>query len=72
MSICYDMRFPYLYRTLSQAGAQILTFLQLSHALPEKPTGIRYCELVTENGCFVECRSSVANIKMAEQPMVTA
>lgn len=25
MSICYDMRFPYLYRDLAQAGAEILT-----------------------------------------------
>lgn len=25
MSICYDIRFPYLYRALAQAGAQILT-----------------------------------------------
>ena len=25
MSICYDLRFPQLYRTLAQAGAQILT-----------------------------------------------
>lgn len=25
MTICYDMRFPYLYRDLAQAGAQILT-----------------------------------------------
>jgi len=25
LSICYDIRFPYLYRALAQAGAQILT-----------------------------------------------
>ena len=25
LSICYDLRFPYLYRTLAQAGASILT-----------------------------------------------
>ena len=25
MTICYDLRFPYLYRDLAQAGAQILT-----------------------------------------------
>jgi predicted amidohydrolase len=25
MTICYDVRFPHLYRTLAQAGAQILT-----------------------------------------------
>jgi predicted amidohydrolase len=25
LTICYDLRFPYLYRTLAQAGAEILT-----------------------------------------------
>ncbi|MDF1854986.1 carbon-nitrogen hydrolase family protein [Pseudooceanicola sp.] len=25
MSVCYDIRFPHLYRTLAQAGAQVLT-----------------------------------------------
>jgi predicted amidohydrolase len=25
MTICYDVRFPYLYRSLAQQGAQILT-----------------------------------------------
>ena len=25
MTICYDLRFPYLYRALAQAGAEILT-----------------------------------------------
>jgi len=25
LSICYDLRFPYLYRTLAQAGAEMLT-----------------------------------------------
>lgn len=25
LSICYDLRFPYLYRALAQAGAQVLT-----------------------------------------------
>ncbi len=25
MTICYDLRFPYLYRTLAQKGAEIIT-----------------------------------------------
>ena len=25
LTICYDIRFPYLYRALAQAGAEILT-----------------------------------------------
>jgi predicted amidohydrolase len=35
LSICYDMRFPALYRTLAKAGAQILT----APAAFTKPTG---------------------------------
>ena len=25
LTVCYDVRFPYLYRTLAQAGAEVLT-----------------------------------------------
>ena len=54
MTICYDMRFPYLYRTLAQAGARILT-------VPSsftQPTGRAHwhtllrCRAI-ETGCFV-------------------
>ena len=54
LSICYDVRFPQLYRALSQKGAQIL-------AVPSAftvPTGKAHWEVLLraraiENGCFV-------------------
>ena len=54
MTICYDMRFPYLYRTLAQAGAKILT-------VPSsftQPTGQAHWHTLLrsraiETGCFV-------------------
>ena len=54
MSICYDMRFPHLYRTLSQAGAQILAI----PAAFTRPTGKAHWHTLLraraiENGCFV-------------------
>ncbi len=54
MSICYDMRFPHLYRTLSQAGAQILAI----PAAFTRPTGKAHWHTLLraraiENTCFV-------------------
>lgn len=54
MSICYDMRFPDLYRQLAQAGAHILTV----PAAFTVPTGKAHWEAILraraiENGCFV-------------------
>ena len=54
LSICYDMRFPNLYRQLAQAGAQILTV----PAAFTVPTGKAHWEAILraraiENGCFV-------------------
>ncbi len=54
MTICYDLRFPGLYRKLAQAGAQIL-------AMPSaftRPTGAAHWEVLLraraiETGCFV-------------------
>lgn len=54
LSICYDVRFPQLYRALSQKGAQIL-------AVPSAftvPTGQAHWQVLLraraiENGCFV-------------------
>jgi len=54
MTICYDMRFAYLYRTLAQAGARILTV----PAAFTRPTGRAHwhtllrCRAI-ETGCFV-------------------
>ncbi len=54
MSICYDMRFPHLYRTLAKAGASILTV----PAAFSPVTGVAHWEALLraraiENGCFV-------------------
>lgn len=54
LSICYDLRFPHLYRTLAQAGAQILTV----PAAFSPTTGAAHWEVLLraraiETGCFV-------------------
>jgi deaminated glutathione amidase len=54
MSVCYDLRFPALYRRLAQAGAQILTVpAAFNHV-----TGAAHWEVLLraraiETGCFV-------------------
>lgn len=54
MTICYDLRFPHLYRTLAQAGAKMLTV----PAAFTKITGKAHWHTLLraraiENGCFV-------------------
>jgi len=54
MSICYDLRFPHLYRALAQAGAD---FLSIPSAFT-RPTGEAHWHVLIraraiENGCFV-------------------
>jgi predicted amidohydrolase len=54
LSICYDLRFPLLYRKLAQAGAEILTV----PAAFTKVTGEAHWHVLNraraiENGCFV-------------------
>lgn len=54
LSICYDLRFPQLYRALAQAGAEILTV----PAAFTRPTGEAHWHVLLrsraiENGCFV-------------------
>lgn len=54
MTICYDMRFPYLYRDLAHAGAQILTVPSAF----TRPTGRAHWHVLLraraiETGCFV-------------------
>lgn len=54
LSVCYDMRFPHLYRTLAQAGAEILTV----PAAFSPVTGEAHWEPILrsraiENGCYV-------------------
>lgn len=54
MSVCYDVRFPQLYRRLAKAGAEILTV----PAAFNDTTGAAHWESLLraraiENGCFV-------------------
>ena len=54
LTICYDVRFPYLFRTLAQAGAEILTVPSAFTV----PTGEIHWEVLLraraiENGAFV-------------------
>ncbi len=54
LTICYDLRFPYLYRRLAQAGAEILTIPAAFNHL----TGAAHWEVLLraraiETGCFV-------------------
>ncbi|WP_147126586.1 carbon-nitrogen hydrolase family protein [Shimia ponticola] len=54
LTICYDVRFPYLHRALAQAGAQVIT-VPAAFAVP---TGQAHWEVLLraraiETGCFV-------------------
>lgn len=54
LTICYDLRFPHLHRTLAMAGAQVLTV----PAAFTPPTGKAHWEVLLraraiETGCFV-------------------
>ena len=54
MSICYDVRFPHLYRALAHAGADFLTVPSVFTV----PTGTAHWNVLLraraiENGCFV-------------------
>ncbi|MEY4305078.1 MAG: hypothetical protein RIT52_1253, partial [Pseudomonadota bacterium] len=54
MAVCYDLRFPHLFRSLAQAGAQILTVPAAFNHI----TGAAHWEVLLraraiETGCFV-------------------
>lgn len=75
LSICYDLRFPYLYRTLAKAGAQIL----LVPASFTYPTGKAHWEVLLraraiENGCFViasaQCGTNDDHLKTYGHSMI--
>ena len=66
MTICYDLRFPYLYRDLAHAGAQVLTipsaFMQVTG---EAHWHVLLRARAIETGCFViaaaQCGSHPGN-----------
>jgi deaminated glutathione amidase len=54
MSICYDLRFPYLYRAMAQAGARILTIpAAFSHVTGAAHWHSLLRARAIETGCFV-------------------
>ena len=54
MTICYDLRFPALYRTLAQAGAQILTVpAAFTRVTGEAHWHVLLRARAIETGCFV-------------------
>ena len=54
MTICYDLRFPALYRTLAQAGAQILTVpAAFTRMTGEAHWHVLLRARAIETGCFV-------------------
>ena len=60
MTVCYDMRFPYLYRDLAHAGAQFLTVPSAFTV----PTGRAHWHVLLraraiETGCFVIAAAQV-------------
>jgi predicted amidohydrolase len=64
MSVCYDLRFAYLYRTLAQAGA---SFLSIPSAFT-RPTGQAHWHVLLraraiETGCFVFAPAQVGTHK---------
>ena len=77
LTVCYDMRFAYLYRDLAQAGAQILT----APAAFSPVTGAAHWESLLraraiETGCFVLAPAQTgqhsAQKGKAAKPMATA
>jgi predicted amidohydrolase len=54
LSICYDLRFPYLYRALAQAGAQILTVpAAFAHTTGQAHWHVLLRARAIETGCYV-------------------
>ena len=69
MTVCYDLRFPALYRALAEAGA---SFLAIPAAFT-KQTGEAHWHVLMrsraiENGCFVFAAAQGVRTKTAARP----
>jgi deaminated glutathione amidase len=69
MTVCYDLRFPHLYRDLAKAGAEILTV----PAAFTVPTGRAHWEVLLraraiETGCFVLAPAQVGAHRVSQGP----
>jgi deaminated glutathione amidase len=67
LSVCYDMRFPYLYRALAKAGAEVLTVPSAFTV----PTGRAHWHVLLraraiETGCFVLAPAQVGEHAVRE------
>jgi predicted amidohydrolase len=77
MTICYDLRFPYLYRALAHAGADFLTIPSAF----TRPTGAAHWHVLMraraiETGCFViapaQCGTHAHNRKTYGHSLIVA
>lgn len=73
MTICYDLRFPHLYRRLAQAGARILTIPSaFSPTTGEAHWEVLLRARAIETGCFVlapaQCGTHAAPHSPGRQP----
>lgn len=73
MTVCYDLRFPALYRALAQAGAEVLTV----PAAFNDTTGAAHWEVLLraraiETGCFVlapaQCGTHASHAELDRRP----
>lgn len=54
MTVCYDLRFPYLYRALAQAGADVLTVpAAFNHITGQAHWEVLLRARAIETGCYV-------------------
>ncbi len=54
MTVCYDLRFPYLYRALAQAGAQMLTVpAAFNHITGQAHWEVLLRARAIETGCYI-------------------
>ena len=70
MSVCYDLRFPHLYRALAQAGADFLSVPVVFTV----PTGKAHWHVLLraraiENGCFCPCPGAMGRAHRRAQEL---
>ena len=73
MTICYDLRFPHLYRQLAQHGAHVL----LIPAAFTVPTGKAHWHVLQraraiETGCYVLAPAQTGTMRAGDKPLATA
>ena len=73
LTVCYDLRFPHLYRALAKAGAD---FLAIPSAFTRKTGEAHWHVLLRaraiENGCFVLAAAQAGKHESGREPTATA